>query len=395
MKIKEEGWVRQFLKVNAAMALAVLTGCVSAPITEPAVQIHPDVEPLSTGIQSADVRTLASKLCPEILASSIVTEATGPVVIKVAPFTNTTRFFIDSSLFMSRLRLELNQLGGGKVRFQSDNVRVKKASHQVLRKRQEEKVRAYLKELAQRIAAHPQFVNKDGSPVKMAVAPVLGVNIVNMNGDSFAAMLRSEIAMASKGRIQFLMPGVMEGADYWLAGQFIPETMQKEGVINLANYIDIIDERVRLGKPLDTASIMAEGNASYNGSATAVGATAQSGMSTVVYEKERILSSMLHHPSFRENPDVNKHLNMMIVRPKDKLAVFEDMFLLDQKTPDVSGRANYVMSGEIKGMSQRRDGTSSDYLLISVQLTDPETEEIVYEGAHEVKRLTRTGVVYR
>lgn len=395
MKRKEEGKVRRFLKVNAAMALAVLTGCVSAPITEPAVQIHPDVEPLSTGIQSADVRTLASKLCPEILASSIVTEATGPVVIKVAPFTNTTRFFIDSSLFMSRLRLELNQLGGGKVRFQSDNMRVKKASHQVLRKRQEEKVRAYLKELAQRIAAHPQFVNKDGSPVKMAVAPVLGVNIVNMNGDSFAAMLRSEIAMASKGRIQFLMPGVMEGADYWLAGQFIPETMQKEGVINLANYIDIIDERVRLGKPLDTASIMAEGNASYNGSATAVGATAQSGMSTVVYEKERILSSMLHHPSFRENPDVNKHLNMMIVRPKDKLAVFEDMFLLDQKTPDVSGRANYVMSGEIKGMSQRRDGTSSDYLLISVQLTDPETEEIVYEGAHEVKRLTRTGVVYR
>jgi PBP1b-binding outer membrane lipoprotein LpoB len=395
MKIKEEGWVRQFLKVNAAMALAVLTGCVSAPITEPAVQIHPDVEPLSTGIQSADVRTLASKLCPEILASSIVTEATGPVVIKVAPFTNTTRFFIDSSLFMSRLRLELNQLGGGKVRFQSDNVRVKKASHQVLRKRQEEKVRAYLKELAQRIAAHPQFVNKDGSPVKMAVAPVLGVNIVNMNGDSFAAMLRSEIAMASKGRIQFLMPGVMDGADYWLAGQFIPETMQKEGVINLANYIDIIDERVRLGKPLDTASIIAEGNASYNGSATAVGATAQSGMSTVVYEKERILSSMLHNPSFRENPDVNKHLSMMIVRPKDKLAVFEDMFLLDQKTPDVSGRANYVMSGEIKGMSQRRDGTSSDYLLISVQLTDPETEEIVYEGAHEVKRLTRTGVVYR
>jgi hypothetical protein len=296
---------------------------------------------------------------------------------------------------MSRLRLELNQLGGGKVRFQSDNVRVKKASHQVLRKRQEEKVRAYLKELAQRISAHPQFVNKDGSPVKMAVAPVLGVNIVNMNGDSFAAMLRSEIAMASKGRIQFLMPGVMDGADYWLAGQFIPETMQKEGVINLANYIDIIDERVRLGKPLDTASIIAEGNSSYNGSATAVGATAQSGMSTVVYEKERILSSMLHNPSFRENPDVNKHLNMMIVRPKDKLAVFEDMFLLDQKTPDVSGRANYVMSGEIKGMSQRRDGTSSDYLLISVQLTDPETEEIVYEGAHEVKRLTRTGVVYR
>ncbi len=296
---------------------------------------------------------------------------------------------------MKRLRLELNQYGGGQIRFQSDNDRVVKASSQVLRKRQEEKVRAYLKELAKRIAANPQFANNDGTPVKMAVVPVIGVNIVNMNGDSFAAMLRAEIAMASNGRIQFLMPGVVDGADYWLTGQFIPESMKKEGIINLANYIDIIDERVRLGKPIDTASIVAEGSSSYNGAATAVGATAQLGTSTQIYEKERMLSQMLHDPSFRENPDVNKHLDMMIVRPDDKLAVFEDMFLLDQQTPDVSGRANYILSGEISGMSQRRDGASSDYLLISVQLNDPETQEIVYEGAHEVKRLTRTGVVYR
>jgi len=386
------------LKLNwrcAIVALLGVTGCVSPQVTKPTVEIHPDVEPLNTGIQSADVRTLASKLCPELLATPAISEATGPVVVKVAQFKNTSRFFIDSSLFMKRLRLELNQFGGGRIRFQSDNERVVKASRQVLRKRQEEKVRSYLKELAKRIASNPQFVNKDGSPVKMAVAPVLGVNIVNMNGNSFAAMLRSEIAMASNGRIQFLMPGTMEGADYWLTGQFIPETMKTEGIINLANYIDIIDERVRLGKPLDTASIIAEGSSTYNGSATAVGATAQSGTSAVVYEKERILSRMLHDPSFRENPDVNKHLSMMIVRPKDKLAVFEDMFLLDQKTPDVSGMANYVLSGEISGMSQRRGGTSSDYLLISVQLNDPETQEIVYEGAHEVKRLTQTGVVYR
>ena len=71
------------------------------------------------------------------------------------------------------------------------------------------------------------------------------------------------------------------------------------------------------------------------------------------------------------------------------------MFLLEQKTPDVSGRANYILSGEISGMSQRRGGESSDYLLISAQLNDPETQEILYEGAHEVKRLTKTGVVYR
>ena len=296
---------------------------------------------------------------------------------------------------MKRLRLELNQLGGGRIRFQSENERVAKASAQVLRKRQEEKVRAYLKDLAKRIAANPQFANKNGSVVKMAVAPVLGVNIVNMNGDSFAAMLRAEIAMASNGRIQFLMPGTMDGADYWLTGQFIPETMKKEGIVNLANYIDIIDDRIRSGKPLDTASIISESRSAQDTSTTPPTVTTTTTVSTAVYEKERILSQMLHDPAFRENPDVNKHLDMMIVRPKDKLAVFEDMFLLDMKTPDVSGRANYILSGEISGMSQRRGGVSSDYLLISVQLNDPETQEIVYEGAHEVKRLTQTGVVYR
>ena len=383
------------IPLGAVAILAAVSGCVSAHVSQPPVEIHPDSEPLNTGIQSADVRTLATKLCPELLATPAIAEAAGPVVVKVAPFKNTSRFFIDSSLFMKRLRLELNQYGGGRIRFQTDNERVVKASAEVLRKRQEEKVRAYLKDLARRISSNPQFANKDGSPVKMAVAPVLGVNIVNMNGDSFAAMLRAEIAMASNGRIQFLMPGTMEGADYWLTGQFIPETMKKEGIINLANYIDIIDERVRQGKPLDTASIISETRSSSNGTTTAGGTTGQSETTTVVYEKERMLSQMLHDPSFRENPDLNKHLDMMIVRPKDKLAVFEDMFLLDQKTPDVSGRANYILSGEISGMSQRRGGMSSDYLLISVQLNDPETQEVIYEGAHEVKRLTQTGVVYR
>ena len=379
----------------AAAILGGLFGCVSPQVTRPPVEIHPDTEPLDTGIQSADVRALASKLCPELLATPAIAEASTPVVVKVAPFKNTSRFFIDSSLFMKRLRLELNQFGGGRIRFQSENERVAKASVQVLRQRQEEKVRAYLKDLAKRIAANPQFANKDGSPVKMSVAPVLGVNIVNMNGDSFAAMLRAEIAMASNGRIQFLMPGALDGADYWLTGQFIPETMKKEGIVNLANYIDIIDDRVRTGKPLDTASIISESHSTQDTSTTPPTVTTTSTVSTTVYEKERILSQMLHDPVFRENPDVNKHLDMMIVRPKDKLAVFEDMFLLDMKTPDVSGRANYILSGEISGMSQRRGGVSSDYLLISVQLNDPETQEIVYEGAHEVKRVTQTGVVYR
>ena len=387
--------MKVLLLLGATEVLLGLSGCVSPQVSQAPVEISPDVEPLQSGISSADVRTFASKLCPELLATPVVSEAAGPVVIKIEPFINTSRFFIDSKLFTSRLSVELNKYGAGRIRIQTDNARVIKTSAHIMRKRQEQKVRVYLKELAKRIAANPMLVKKDGTPVKIAVAPVIGTNIVNMNGDSFVAMLRSEIAMAANGRILFLMPGVMEGADYWLTGQFFPESMKTEGIINLANYIDIIDERVRLGKPLDTASVIAEGNSSFNGAANAAGATAQAGTSSVVYEKERVLSQMLHNPAFRENPDVNKRLNMMIVRPTDKLAVFEDSCLIDQETHDVSARANYVLGGEIQGHSQRRGTLTSDYLLIRAHLTDPEVGEKVYEGAHEVKRLTQTGVVYR
>ena len=387
--------MKVLLLLGATVVLLGLSGCVSPQVSQAPVEISPDVEPLQSGISSADVRTFASKLCPELLATPVVSEAASPVVIKIEPFINTSRFFIDSKLFTSRLSVELNKYGAGRIRIQTDNARVIKTSAHIMRKRQEQKVRVYLKELAKRIAANPMLVKKDGTPVKIAVAPVIGTNIVNMNGDSFVSMLRSEIAMAANGRILFLMPGVMEGADYWLTGQFFPESMKTEGIINLANYIDIIDERVRLGKPLDTASVIAEGNSSFNGAANAAGATAQAGTSSVVYEKERVLSQMLHNPAFRENPDVNKRLNMMIVRPTDKLAVFEDSCLIDQETHDVSARANYVLGGEIQGHSQRRGTLTSDYLLIRAHLTDPEVGEKVYEGAHEVKRLTQTGVVYR
>ena len=371
--------------VGAFALFAAVSGCVG-PTPKPDPGPEPTPVPPDTGL-TAEIRTFATMICPELLAAPEIAESAEPVVVRVAPFKNTTRHFFNSNLVMNRLRLELNRYGGGRIRFQTDNTNVVVVSTEVLRQRQEEKVRAYLKDLAKRIAANPQFANKDGTPVKMAVAPVLGVNIVNMNGDSFAAMLRAEIAMASNGRIQFLMPGVMDGADYWLTGQFIPETMKKEGVINLANYIDIIDERVRSGKPLDTASIVSEVKSSSDYTSTTT--------TSLVYEKERILSRMVNDPTFRENPNINKHLDMMIVRPKDKLAVFEDMFLIDQKTPNVAGRAKYVLSGEISGLSKKDGGRTVDYLLFTAQLNDPETQEIVYEGGHEVKLVSQQPLVYR
>ena len=45
-----------------------------------------------------------------------------------------------------------------------------------------------------------------------------------------------------------------------------------------------------------------------------------------------------------------------------------------------------VISGEITGMYERNSKTTSDYLLITMQLTDVETGEILWEDACEIKR---------
>lgn len=370
-----------------ASGMLLVNGCAT-PDPNPGpgpVPIPPD------NVRIAEcARTFSSKIMPGMLACDEIAGAPGSVVVKVADFKNTTRFFFDSSVFMKNLRLALNRYGQGKVRFLNNNKNVDDGRKKVIKERQEEQVRAYLKRLGAEIAANEQF-NRPGNPVKVAVAPVLNTNLVNMNADSFTVMLRSEVVKASKGKIQFLMPGAMEGADYYLTGQFVPESMKKEGLINLSNYIDIIDERIRLGKPLDTASIIAEGSSSSAANLTSSSTVA----SAQLYEKERVLTQMLHNPAFRANPNVNKHLNVMIVRPSDKVAVYEDMFVLDRKVSDQSGRANLILSGEISGISQKVGGTADDYLLISAQLTDPETNEIVWEDAHEVAFRTKTPIVYQ
>ena len=85
----------------------------------------------------------------------------------------------------------------------------------------------------------------------------------------------------------------------------------------------------------------------------------------------------------------------MLASAKDKATVFEKMIMIDNKTSDNSGSANYIISGEINGMHQRRNGVSSDYVMVSVQLTEPESNRIIWEDIYEVKRLEQGNIVYR
>jgi len=368
------------LKFIAACA-AFLAGCVSGDLSS-SRQVDLDDDTVDGGISSTDIRTVAKRMCPAILSTPEVANAQSQVRIKVADVKNKTRFFIDNDLFLKRLRFELNSFGGGQVRFLDKNEKNQAARQEVLRDRQVEDIRRDVRELARDICMSP-LVRDAKTPVKMALIPMLNTNLVNMNADSIGAMLRGEIADASGGRVQFLLPGHTEGADYWLTGLFYPESLKKEGIVNLAEYIDVIDARVRDGKSL------------YLDTSVSATVSPMSSTVTATTSRESVLLEMLRSPSMRANPNIDKRLNIMITKPDSKLVVFEKTMLVDRRMTDNSGKAALILSCELSGLSQALNGRQSDYLLVSFQLLDPESNEIVWEGAYEVKRVSRSGIVYR
>ncbi len=371
--------------LGGATIVALLGGCHTADVSK-TVDIHPDDDPLGGAINSGDVRTVATQMTPSILALPEITDKAGVVRIAVADFKNNSRFIIDRNLFMKRLQLELNRTAAGKVRFFSKNASVQQVRVESLTERQEELVRNKLAELGKEIAANPLFANS-AKPVKIAVIPAINTNLVNMNADSFAAMLRSEIVNAAGGKIQFLMPGEVTGADYYLTGQFIPESIRTEGIINLANYIDVIEGRLKRGQSLDITDGRVPDTSRTTPFAT--------GDTVEFRRRESELVRLMTSPEMQAKPNVNKRLNVMIVKPDERVAVYEKMFLLDRKIDSGLGKADFILSGEISAMSQRAGGKASDYLLISVQLVNPENNEMVWEDAYETKRMTKSGVVYQ
>lgn len=334
------------------------------------------------GITSADVRLVATSMCPEILALPEVIDSDETIRIKVADVKNSSRFFIDRNLFTKRLCVELNRHGDGAIRFINSTSTTQTARQSVHSDRSKKAFKKQLGLAAKAFVSSP-LVEQAANPIKVAVIPVLNANLVNMNADSFAAMFRGEIADVANGKVQFLMPGETEGADYWLTGQFYPDSIKMEGIINLANYIEVIDERVKKGESMYLPEVAMA-------SATPFSATA-----IATSSKETELLKMLRNPELQKIPDCEKKLNLMVVKPDNKVAVWEKTITAEQKFSTHDGNAQYILSGEISGMSQNTNGVMSDYLLITMELVDAESNEIVWQDAYEVKRLTKSGTVYR
>jgi PBP1b-binding outer membrane lipoprotein LpoB/TolB-like protein len=365
----------------------IASGCATPKVSSTnEMNLDDEDSTLAGGIGSRDIRTIATSMAPEILGLPEISQADGVARIAISPIRNNSRFIIDKDIFMRRLRLELNKYGSGQVRFFSQG-RNQAVRQEVLEGRDEIRLQEMLDQIGDEIA-RSSWVTSADVPPRIAVLPVLNSNFVNMNADSVVAMLRARVVSKTEGKVAFLLPGEMRGADYILTGQFIAESLQTEGIVNLVNYIEVVDERLREGKSLNVYDDIGDGNVSNeNGNQVVI--------SSGVRQQPSMLELIARNQQLRISPNINKYLNIMVADAESKTTVYENMFAVEKKITQGLGRANYILSGEISALSKGMQGRQTDYLLYTFQLVDPDSNEILWEDGFEFKRSTSSGIVYQ
>ncbi|MCK4981481.1 MAG: hypothetical protein KAS17_01090, partial [Victivallaceae bacterium] len=364
--------------------VVIFSGCSTPQVSSHGI-VDIDSEVIEGGIGSNEVRTVAQKMCPAILSLPDIANSNSVTRIAISPMKNSSRFIVNTNIFMKKLRLDLNRYSKGKIRFFSQN-NARKTRHRILKNRRENHVEASLNDIAKQFV-QSYIVTSSKKQLRLATIPVLSTNLVGMNADSMIATLRSKIAGKSKGKVVFTMPGTVNKADYLLTGQFIADSIKKEGIVNLVDYIKVMNKRIKEGKSLEV----------YERTA----ATKNSGVQINLVNKE----IFLHKPelfrqiqasaNLRAEPNVTKKLNLLVVNAKDKLVVFEKLFVIEKKITDGTAKSNLILSGEITSMTKKQSGKIADYLLITMQLIAPESNEVLWEDGYEVKKASVTGIVYQ
>lgn len=370
-------------------ALACFCGCISTPSQSRSRTeiVHNDsISEEGSGIGSYEIRAVASQMAPKILALPEIAQSDEAARIAIAPMRNRSSYPMDMNVFMTRLRSELSQYGNGKVRFFAQGKEAQEQRGAVLKEKTDEEREQMLNAVADAIARLPVLREAEKPPV-LAVTPALNANLVNLNADSFVAMLRAKISERGGGKIRFTMPGELQGADYYLTGQFIADSMKREGIVNLVDYISLMEERMTSGLSLDVYDTRKEVNVDSHLTGTTINVLTTDRRASLLDEIQR-------SATLREVPGVTKKLNVMLVETSSRTSVFEKMFDVDRQVNMGFARAAYILSGEVTSVSKRVDGREVSYIMVNVQLLDPETNEFVWEDIFEIKKASQLGVVY-
>lgn len=378
-----------FVVAGMPLLFLVLSGCATPGDTGLSHTriIDPSQEDDLGGsfVESGDIQTVAARMCPEILSVPEIAGNPGVTRIAIAPVRNSTRYVIDKDIFMKRLRLSLNENSGGRIRFFSQGSHVAAVRNTVLKERQASDLEMTLDAVADYIVASP-LVTGSSKPIKVAVIPPKNINFVNMNAESYIALLRAKIAGQSYGRIQFMAASddkaSIQHADFLLSGEFIAQSMKKEGVFT----------------PFDESRSSGDASGQRDSSVgISVGADGSVDMSVEKHESSSVsaVSEDFDVNNYKDIPNVTKYLNVLLIDRKTNFAVLEKLFTIERKIEQGIGRSNFVLAGELSALSKASAGGRSDYVLTTFQLIDPESNEIVWERGYETKRVSSVSVIYK
>ena len=361
----------------SAMVLAGV-GCAvpDAKESSQTAILNPDEEDNFGGtfLESSDIRTIAQQMTSAILSTPEVASSSEATRIALAPMRNNTRFLIDQDILLRRLRIELNRVSRGRVRFfMQDNAQNVRSV--ILQEQNEAAWESIADELGAYLLANlpPREMDK---PARLAIGEIGNVNIAGMNADSFLTLVRTSLAEQANGRAVFVSSPVSQrvrqamadgetlsglGVDYVLCGDFLAESLHvAEGQQELE--LTTKEKREVFGQTYSRDDTEEH---------------------TLTFEVQ-------------QNPNVTKRFNCLLIDTTDETVVCEKMVSLEGKMTSGLGNADYILTGDISALSKATQGGGrSDYVIVSYQMVDPATNEVLWEDAYESKRASRIGTVYR
>lgn len=334
-------------------------------------------------IESSDIRTIAQKFCTEILTLPEINDYPEMVRISTEKIKNSTRYIVDTNLLLRRLRLEMNTYSNGKLRFFAQGSG-QIARRRILREQEATRVQAVLDEVAL-FVANADMVKNAVEPVRISVQPVANTNLFNMNADSFAALLRTKIRSHAGDKVLFTKPGSEAEVDYTLSGQFFAESIMREGVANTTEDLKWAQENPEEWYDDDDEEV----KNTVQGNQINVG-----GVTSSEIKIGPNLTYKVIDPELWYSPNVTKTFNVMLINNED-IAVLEKVVNLETRITSGQENADYILTGDISSLSKALKGSRSDYVLVSLYLIDPVSNELLWEYGYEVKRVTSRSVLYR
>ena len=303
-------------------------------------------------LESSDIRTIASQVAAELLVLPEIDQAfSWPVRIVFSPLRNSTAYIFDKDILALKLRSELLKYSKGKLRFISQNKPAQYMRSQIIHERDESNWKSLFKKTAKSLTTSNLILTSE-KPLRIGMLEPKSINLVDMNAKSFMVMLRSEVLNIGSEKIHFIHGNKDSVVDYWLTGEFFAESIHEHQFKNKFSTGGVIMNKHGI-------------------------VTAQTDL------------------TIKKRPNVAKSLAVLLVDSKSEQIVFSDLHNLERKVTKGGGKANYIISGEVKGLHKAAGGDRSDYIITSLQLVDIGSNEILWEYSYETKKVTKRSAVYK